>query len=77
MSTISVRSSHATLAGLRPGGRARWQSALAGALDLALTWAERVRQRRQLQSLSEHMLHDIGLGRADVEAEVTKPFWRP
>ena len=29
------------------------------------------------QSLSDHMLRDIGLTRADVFAEATKPFWRP
>ena len=42
-----------------------------------MVWHERARQRRQLQSLSDHMLHDIGLGRADVDAETSKPFWRP
>ena len=44
---------------------------------MVLIWLERARQRRQLQQLSDHMLKDIGLSRADVEAEVTKPFWRP
>ncbi len=77
MSTISLRSSPATLAGLRPGGRSSWQRELARVLDRALAWHERARQRRQLQSLSDHMLHDIGLGRADVEAETAKPFWQP
>jgi uncharacterized protein YjiS (DUF1127 family) len=39
-------------------------------------WHERTRQRRHLQSLSDHMLRDIGLSRADVRAEADKPFWR-
>jgi uncharacterized protein YjiS (DUF1127 family) len=80
MSTISLRSSHATLAGLRPvrpSRRSAWQTRLTDALDLVLSWHERARQRRQLQSLSDYMLHDIGVGRADVEAEVAKPFWQP
>ena len=33
-------------------------------------------QRRHLQFLSDHMLRDIGLTRADVRAEASKPFWR-
>ena len=41
-----------------------------------LLWHERARQRRHLQDLSDHMLRDIGLSRADVLAEAYKPFWR-
>jgi uncharacterized protein YjiS (DUF1127 family) len=36
----------------------------------------RARQRRDLALLSEHSLRDIGLSRADVDIEITKPFWR-
>jgi len=46
------------------------------AVDLLLTWRERARQRRQLRSLNDHMLRDLGLTRADVMAESSKPFWR-
>ncbi len=77
MSTVSLRSSHASLAWLGPRGRSTWQIRLAGAADLMLTWYERARQRRQLRALSDHMLRDMGLGRVDVEAEAEKPFWRP
>jgi uncharacterized protein YjiS (DUF1127 family) len=45
--------------------------------ELVLVWHQRARQRRQLESLSNHMLRDIGLSRSDVMAEATKPFWRP
>ena len=76
MSTISLHSSQTTLAGLGRG-RPTCQVRLAGVVDLILTWYERARQRRQLQTLSDHMLHDLGLGRVDVEAEAEKPFWRP
>ena len=54
-----------------------WRDGVGAVLDQLMTWQERARQRHQLQSLSDHMLHDIGLGRADVEAETSKPFWRP
>lgn len=47
------------------------------ALDLLLLWQQRARDRRQLASLSDQMLRDIGLTRADVYAEASKPFWRP
>ena len=46
------------------------------AADLLLIWRERAHQRRQLSSLSGHMLRDLGLTRADVMAESSKPFWR-
>ena len=77
MSTISLRSSHATFAGMLPHGGSSRQHWLTVAADLLLTWYERARERRELQALSDHMLHGIGLGRVDVEAEAGKPFWRP
>ena len=43
--------------------------------DQLLIWLERSRQRQHLAMLSDHMLKDIGMTRADVEAEVSKPFW--
>jgi uncharacterized protein YjiS (DUF1127 family) len=67
----------------RPGsfGAARhdrsWAGAVRRAVDLLLTWRERTQQRRDLQCLSDHMLRDIGLTRADVFAEASKPFWKP
>jgi len=33
------------------------------------------RQRRQLASLSDDALKDIGLSRADIQQEVERPFW--
>ena len=43
---------------------------------IALTWLERYRQRRTLENLSDHMLKDMGVSRADVDREVNKQFWR-
>ena len=45
--------------------------------EVGLTWFDRARQRRQLCELSDHLLSDIGLTRADVWVESAKPFWRP
>ena len=83
MSTLQLRSSAATLAG-SPGRTAAGADHAARGRALArkgtetlLTWLERARQRRHLRTLSDHMLRDIGLSRADVEGEAGKPFWQP
>jgi uncharacterized protein YjiS (DUF1127 family) len=44
--------------------------------DTIRVWSERTRQRRQLQSLPDHMLNDIGVSRADIFRECGKPFWK-
>lgn len=44
-------------------------------LDLVMTWQDRADQRRHLNNLSDRMLADIGLCRADIQAELRKPFW--
>ena len=44
--------------------------------DVVSTWGERARERRQLLSLDDHALRDIGLTRAEAEDEWRKPFWR-
>jgi uncharacterized protein YjiS (DUF1127 family) len=42
---------------------------------MLFAWHERARQRRELLSLSDRELHDIGLSRADAAGEGDKPFW--
>jgi uncharacterized protein YjiS (DUF1127 family) len=76
MLSESIQASRATLAGLTTRPRPLLASRVDRAIDLLLTWHDRSRQRRHLRSLSNHMLHDIGVSRADVEGEATKPFWR-
>jgi uncharacterized protein YjiS (DUF1127 family) len=49
---------------------------VAAAWMLLATWIERVRQRRALASLDDHMLCDIGITRIDAAREYEKPFWR-
>jgi len=38
-------------------------------------WHALYRQRRQLAALSDEMLKDLGLSRADIETEASRPFW--
>lgn len=44
--------------------------------DALLTWQERASQRHHLYGMSDRMLHDVGLSRADLEREAAKPFWQ-
>ena len=37
---------------------------------------DRARERRYLAELDDRLLRDIGLSRADVAHELSKPFWR-
>jgi uncharacterized protein YjiS (DUF1127 family) len=46
------------------------------AADTVLDWQDRARQRHSLGEMDDHLLRDIGLSRADVEYESSKPFWR-
>jgi uncharacterized protein YjiS (DUF1127 family) len=45
--------------------------------DRLWTWLRRMRERRDLSMLDDHMLKDIGVTRADVEFEAQKHFWMP
>ena len=78
MATARFGASYATLAGsaAHPPARLVPQGWFADGIEQVLAWLERARQRRHLQQLSDHMLKDIGLSRAEVEAETSKPFWR-
>jgi uncharacterized protein YjiS (DUF1127 family) len=39
-------------------------------------WRRRAKERQQLAGLSDLMLQDIGITRADAEFLANKPFWR-
>jgi len=43
---------------------------------LLATWRQRAADRQHLLTLDDGMLRDIGLSRADVEFESSKPFWQ-
>ncbi|WP_375101978.1 MULTISPECIES: DUF1127 domain-containing protein [unclassified Pseudomonas] len=49
--------------------------AIAAAARQVARWHQLARQRRQLASLSDEVLHDLGLSRADTLLEVERPFW--
>lgn len=55
-------------------------AALHGAVRKALatlrTWHWRARTRRQLLTLGDRMLADIGVSRVDASREAAKPFWQ-
>lgn len=50
--------------------------ALVSPFEVLLVWQERIRDRRRLLELSDHMLKDIGITRIDALREAGKPFWR-
>jgi uncharacterized protein YjiS (DUF1127 family) len=56
--------------------RSRRFTGLAALVDVVLAWQDRARQRQLLAVMDDRLLHDVGLTRADVAAEIEKPFWR-
>jgi uncharacterized protein YjiS (DUF1127 family) len=44
-------------------------------VEVIEAWRSRARSRRALLEMSDAMLKDIGLGRADAWREGSKPFW--
>ena len=57
-------------------GQPRIQQSFAAILATLWHWYDRWYQRRQLESLPQHMLKDLGLSSADAYREASKPFWR-
>lgn len=79
MDTIwQIRHSSATADERLIGYFREWKrllSTLTNMLAVATVWHGRMQQRRQLRSLDDRILSDVGLSRADVEREASKPFW--
>ncbi|MCH7888133.1 MAG: DUF1127 domain-containing protein [Proteobacteria bacterium] len=48
-----------------------------GVFEILLQWQQRASQRSHFAALDDHRLKDMGLSRADVAREASKPFWRP
>lgn len=51
------------------------ERSLRAVLQRLRRWHALYRERQRLGSLSDEMLKDIGLSRADVETEINRPFW--
>lgn len=45
-------------------------------VQAVLAWQDRIRDRNRLASMDERLLSDIGLSRADIDREISKPFWQ-
>jgi uncharacterized protein YjiS (DUF1127 family) len=45
-------------------------------LELLREWRQRTRERRELATLDDYLLHDIGLSRSQAQFESGKAFWR-
>lgn len=54
----------------------RVESAYAGITRQIHTWRRRAAARRELASLSDGVLRDIGITRFEAQLEAEKPFWR-
>ena len=54
----------------------RFTGWLVNILGVLLVWQARVSERHRLADLEAHQLEDMGLTRADVIGECSKPFWR-
>jgi len=67
-------------AGLHNNGWSRFVHTLdAGfeaVIDGLVTWQRRHKDRMHLMAMDDRLLHDIGISAADVEHEVSKPFWK-
>jgi uncharacterized protein YjiS (DUF1127 family) len=68
MTTLTRQSRHTAFPAFRPS--------LAAIVERVGHWMELRRQRRELLSLSDDMLKDIGISRADVLREADKSFWQ-
>ncbi len=62
-----------TFLGARAGRRSA--TGVGRVIAYILAAAERQRTRRDLASLDERMLKDIGLSRYEVEMELRRPWW--
>lgn len=54
----------------------RISAVLLRVVNQLLIWQDRARERAHLRDLSDHMMKDLGLSRADIDREAGKPFWQ-
>ena len=56
--------------------RSTARHALVRVVEALLAWHDRARERRALMELSDQMLQDIGISRAEARGEAAKRSWR-
>ncbi len=80
MHTIQIKRlpgrSRAPLRPSRATHQRRFTGWLVNILGVLLVWQARAAERHRLAELEAYLLADMGLTRADVIAECSKPFWR-
>jgi uncharacterized protein YjiS (DUF1127 family) len=79
MSTIVLNTRERDMYAVRPKaifGRSVSFGRRPGILALVMGWDARFRARRALETLGPDRLRDLGLTAAEIEEEVSKPFWR-
>ncbi len=54
----------------------RIASLLVATWDKLLLWQYRAQERHNLARLDERMMKDMGISAADIERELSKPFWK-
>jgi len=45
-------------------------------LRTLVVWQKRYEERQRMTDLDNHLLQDVGLDRAAIQAETSKPIWR-
>jgi uncharacterized protein YjiS (DUF1127 family) len=69
-----------TTSGFKASNRSAHSSALEQGLirafDVLRDWTQRRRTRNHLYRMPDYILRDIGVSRAEVTEEFSKPFWK-
>ena len=60
----------------RSNSGARFFTGLKSLIEPLVKWNERSKQRYELLAMDDRLLSDIGISRAQAEAEAAKPFWQ-
>ena len=72
----STRGSRLRIAQPETGLRSAVGRSVVRIVEALLAWHDRARERRALMELSDPMLRDIGISRAQAQGEGARPFWR-
>ena len=67
---------HAGRIALPASSRTGVRSAVRHFLRVLSAWRTRAQERQMWLMVSDHILRDIGVTRAEINLEVSKPFWR-